>query len=548
IAPASASLAFGPVTANQSLDQDLIVRNNGGSVLKITPAFSNSLFRLISPAAIPINVDPKGQATLKVRFTPTAAGPQAGTLTLASNDPLSPSVSIALSGTGIGSAAPAITVTPATLDLGSAAVGSATAPKSVTITNSGDAPLNAALAITGSFTVTPRTLPTIAARASTTVQIAFNPASATPVQQTGTLTVSAAGIASGSVALAGTVTAPPGPFLEIRTGTPSAVITSWDFGAVAANAQGAVILQVNNKTPSTLNVTVGFTNTKFSLGLPGSATFPIGGGSFEYAQILFRPTDSGVQTGSVTFSANGQTTTIALKGNGSGGTGGTTLLALTAAAGWPNGRVSNQLPSLAIDGSTGTYTWTTESFNSASPSYLGVSLGASASVSRLRIYKDNDAGGPGLIAKNLTIEYTTSSPSVALASRTWTPVSGLTNGFNGTELMTATSVNSNGTVTADNHVSQTSGWASLSFTPVNATGIRIGFSNATPISVNHYRVYEVQLYGQANTVAVPFAAGTPSKQGPDARFDRVIFQLPGSSEPGLADKPTADVSATGTRG
>jgi hypothetical protein len=157
--------------------------------------------------------------------------------------------------------------------------------------------------------------------------------------------------------------------------------------------------------------------------------------------------------------------------------------------------VSNQLPPLAIDGSTSTFTWTTESFANANPSYFAVSLGASASISRLRIFKDNDAGGPGLIAKNLTIEYTTSDPSVPLASRVWQTVSGLANGYQGAELLTATAVNANGTVTADNHNSLVSGWASLTFTPVNATGIRIGFSNVTPLCCNHYRVYEFQLYG-----------------------------------------------------
>jgi hypothetical protein len=56
-------------------------------------------------------------------------------------------------------------------------------------------------------------------------------------------------------------------------------------------------------------------------------------------------------------------------------------------------------------------------------------------------------------------------------------------------------VNANGTVTADNHNSLLNGWASLTFNPVNATAIRIGFSNAAPINFNHYRVYELEVYG-----------------------------------------------------
>jgi hypothetical protein len=56
----------------------------------------------------------------------------------------------------------------------------------------------------------------------------------------------------------------------------------------------------------------------------------------------------------------------------------------------------------------------------------------------------------------------------------------------------AASVNRDGTVTADNHDSARSGWASLSFDAVNATGIRIGFSNVTSLSQNHYRVSRVR--------------------------------------------------------
>ena len=66
--------------------------------------------------------------------------------------------------------------------------------------------------------------------------------------------------------------------------------------------------------------------------------------------------------------------------------------------------------------------------------------------------------------------------------------------------MTVTSINSsNGTVTGDNHNSAVSGWASLGFTAVNATGIRIGFSNPPGSAYPnvHYRVYEFELFGSS---------------------------------------------------
>jgi uncharacterized protein (TIGR03437 family) len=187
--------------------------------------------------------------------------------------------------------------------------------------------------------------------------------------------------------------------------------------------------------------------------------------------------------------------TVAIEGSVSNVT--STPVTLTGAAGWPLGRTSNQLPPLAIDGDTSTFTWTTQSNNRETPSYLGVSF-ASTAVNRIRIFKDPDSGFSGPIAKDLTIEYTTSDPSVPLSSRVWIPVSGLVNGFQAAEYLTAASVNTNGTVTGDLHNSVVQSWASLTFNRVNATGLRIGFSNPAGTSIpNHYRVYELQAYNDA---------------------------------------------------
>jgi hypothetical protein len=84
-------------------------------------------------------------------------------------------------------------------------------------------------------------------------------------------------------------------------------------------------------------------------------------------------------------------------------------------------------------------------------------------------------------------------------------VTNLINGWQGTELMDATSVNANGTVTGDIHDSVAGdGFASLTFDTVTATGLRISFSNpavvggcggGNPITdCNHYRVADFQAH------------------------------------------------------
>lgn len=211
--------------------------------------------------------------------------------------------------------------------------------------------------------------------------------------------------------------------------------------------------------------------------------------------VRFSPTGPGTHRGTITLVTDPPAPTAQFTVTGEGPAAAAGRATITNIAGWPNGRVSNNLPANAIDGSTATFTWTTEAFNSVNPSFLGIGFATSTAVNRIRLFKDNNAGGPGLIAKNLVIEYSTNPVSTPLSARTWTGVTGLTNGFQSAENMVASGVTANGTVLADNHDSAVHGWASLAFDVVNATAIRIGFSNATPISVNHYRVYEIEAYG-----------------------------------------------------
>jgi hypothetical protein len=166
---------------------------------------------------------------------------------------------------------------------------------------------------------------------------------------------------------------------------------------------------------------------------------------------------------------------------------------LTSVKGWPNGRLSNDTPPNAIDGNTNTFTWTTESFNFNNPSFLGVGFNSSP-IGRIRLWKTPDGGG-GANIKDLIIQYTNDSTATALDLRTWQNVSGLTNGYFGTELFNASAVNANGTVTGDVHDSPGgNGWGSLTFNAVLATGMRIAFANPGSGQVVHYRVGEFEVY------------------------------------------------------
>jgi hypothetical protein len=141
---------------------------------------------------------------------------------------------------------------------------------------------------------------------------------------------------------------------------------------------------------------------------------------------------------------------------------------------------------LAFDGNLGTETYTTPSNTLDDPAYLQFGFD-STPVNRLRLYKDNYVG-----PHDLTIQYTTDTGP--LTGRSWTNVSGLANGFGGTELLNATSVGAGGTVAADVHDSFAGdGWGSLTFDTVVATGLRIAFNQGHPCC-NHYHVFELEVH------------------------------------------------------
>lgn len=176
------SLAFGSVPVGQYKDLALTIGNTGAAALNVTSiSSSNAAFRA---SVATLTVAPGASTPIGVRFTPTAAGSQTGSLTFASNDPAGGGVSVALSGTG---AVPSLAFSPASLDFGSVVTGQ-TKDLTLAISNSGTAPLtvSSAASTNSAFTVqTPAPPYTIAAGGQQTMTVRFAPTAAGA--QTGTL-------------------------------------------------------------------------------------------------------------------------------------------------------------------------------------------------------------------------------------------------------------------------------------------------------------------------------------------------------------------------
>jgi hypothetical protein len=134
LTPLSLTFAAQPVGTFSS-PQQATLTNAGGAALKITNIGSTGDFALTCNC--PRNLAAGASCTLNVMFFPTSApGTRHGTVTINDNAPGSPH-KLPLSGTASGSGSIILALSPPSLDFGSVAVGSTSAPQTVTVTNNG---------------------------------------------------------------------------------------------------------------------------------------------------------------------------------------------------------------------------------------------------------------------------------------------------------------------------------------------------------------------------------------------------------------------------
>ncbi len=204
--------------------------------------------------------------TVLVTFAPTASGARTGTLSIGTNNSLTP-VAIALSGTGSGSAAaPAASIAPSALTLASTAIGATSAAQNVTVANTGNALLALSaitLSNTADYTIAGGTCAaggSVAMGANCTVSVAFRPAAGAVGVRSGSLTIAhnAAG-SPGTVSLTGTATAAAVP---VASSTASLAFGSVNVGTTST-AQTATLSNTGNATLAIGSITTG--STEFNI-------------------------------------------------------------------------------------------------------------------------------------------------------------------------------------------------------------------------------------------------------------------------------------------
>jgi len=196
------SVSFGSQTVSTtSAPQTVTLTNTGSASLSIQSMVTAGDFAASScPSSLGINAACK----ISVTFTPTATGTRSGSITITDNAAGSPQ-KVTLTGTGASSSsAPAVSLSATSLSFGNQRVGTTSSTKSVTLSNTGNAPLTGiSIAASGNFSETNTCGSSLSAGKNCRIKVAFSPKSKGSLSGSVTITDNASGSPQ-TVSLSGT--------------------------------------------------------------------------------------------------------------------------------------------------------------------------------------------------------------------------------------------------------------------------------------------------------------------------------------------------------
>jgi Abnormal spindle-like microcephaly-assoc'd, ASPM-SPD-2-Hydin len=307
------TLSFPATVMGQlSAGQSVALTNDGDLALHSITETVTAGFQTTSNCGTMLG--PHATCSITVVFAPTLVGSQTGTLSV--NDEKQ-TQTVALSGTGL--QPPAFGVSPAQLSFPVQAVGVASAPITLTVSDSGGAPMaSVGFQITGSATSSFSTGTTTCGAtlnkgSSCTVQVVFTPTVAGVNGATLTVTSSTLGVVAVQVPLSGIGQAISG----ISISPAQMLFTQSTLGQASA-AQIATITNTSAMTAGGLTVSVG---SPFNLTQNRCGTSLAPGASCT-SGVVFIPTANGVVTGTLSAGSPAFANPAVLALSGAGGAAG----------------------------------------------------------------------------------------------------------------------------------------------------------------------------------------------------------------------------------
>lgn len=296
-----ASLSFGTVQTGGSASLTTQLQNTGNAALIVSgiTLCSGTPARFTwAPSATPFTVAAGGSTTLTVTYTPVGAITDSGCLAIASNATATPTVNLAVTGTGQVPAAPKIVINPTSLAFGDVTVGTSSA-RSIAISNTGNAALTGTVALASAqYSVTPASF-NVAAGGSVSVTVTFSPTAVAAAN--GNLTVSSNDTATPTVAVAvtGSGVAAPAPNIALSPATLA-------FGTITIGGQASLTTQIKNLGTAPLDVTsialCSGTPARFTWS-PG-APFTVAPNGSSSLTVTYTPSGAVTDSGCLTVASN----------------------------------------------------------------------------------------------------------------------------------------------------------------------------------------------------------------------------------------------------
>jgi len=303
------AINFGTVTAGSKGSVNLTLNNTGAASLTISSIGVTGSMFAVGGISAPQTINAGQSAQATVTFSPTGTGNDTGSLTIASNDPNNPSISVALSGTAAAAPTGQLSANPASLSFGSVAVG-ANGTQQIVLSNAGSAAVNiSSIAVSGSgYTVSGVTTPvTVSPSSSVTLTATFTPTAAG--NDTGTITIASnASDASLAIALSGTAT---------QAGI-SVSPSSFNFGSLTDGQTKSQAFSITNTGTASLLVSqIAVNGNGFSVSGLTTPTSIAAGTSASFT-ASFAPSTAGNLTGSISIASNAPNSpdTVQLSGSG----------------------------------------------------------------------------------------------------------------------------------------------------------------------------------------------------------------------------------------
>ncbi len=318
IAVAPTSLSFGNVTVGSSGTQTFTISNTGNATLTGGVALASGTSTEFTPSPASFSIVAGGAAvTVTVSYAPNAVGSDSGSIVVSSNDITSPTVSVAVSGTGTAIPQPSIALVPSTLSFGTVTVGGS-ASLTTQVQNTGDAALNVTAITLGAgtsseFSWSPAAPIAVPAGGSATVTVTYTPAAAGTDSGTIVFT-SNAGTSPTSLSVTGAGQAAAAPGIAVSP-------TSLSFGNVTAGTTSAPqTFAISNTGTATLTGSVALaagTSAEYTFS-PASFSI-VQGGAPVIVSVTYAPAAVGADTGSIVVSSNdttNPTVSVAVSGTG----------------------------------------------------------------------------------------------------------------------------------------------------------------------------------------------------------------------------------------